>query len=102
MACHVNDVVNTTQDAEIAVGGLDGAIAGEIGPVPPIFTILVLAKLLIVGLNITLWLTPNRLKNARPRISNTDIAGLSAACFDLASLLIVNNREYAQNARAAT
>src|ERR671937_1021343 len=48
VACDVDHVVDTSEDAEVAVGRLDGAVAGEVGPVLPLLAVLVLAVLLVV------------------------------------------------------
>src|SRR5260370_35145665 len=92
MTGHVDDVVDAAENAVVAVGGKNGAIGGVVRPVAPIFTLWVFAVLLIVLSDEALRIAPNRLHDARPGISNTNISGSVGAGFDFLSVLVPDHR----------
>src|SRR6266487_2508971 len=92
VAGHVDHVVDPAEDAEVAVGRLDGAVAGEVGPVMPVLAPPVPAVLLVVGLHEPLRLAPDRLEDAGPGVADTDVAGAAAAGLDHIAVLVVDHR----------
>src|SRR6266540_620948 len=97
----VDHVVDPAEDAEIAVGGLDSAVAREIRPVAPVGALLVPAVLLVVGLDEPLGLAPDRLEDPGPRVANADVAGPAAPRLDDLAVLVVDHRVDTENARPA-
>src|SRR5882762_3357082 len=73
MAGDVDDVIHAAEDAVVAVGGEHGAVTGEVGPVPPIFTLRILAIFFVVLLHETVGIAPDGLHDAGPGISNADV-----------------------------
>ena len=101
MSSDVDHVVNAAEDAEIAVGRLDGSVAREIRPVAPVLALLVPAVLLVVGLDEALVLAPDPLEDAGPRIPDADVAGAAAPRLDDLTLLVVDHGIDAEDARPA-
>src|SRR5262249_56187548 len=67
VACNFDAVIPPPQDAEISIRGLERAVAGKVGPVSPILTVLVPAILLIICTDVAFGLSPDRLEDAWPR-----------------------------------
>src|SRR2546428_14115382 len=82
MPGHVDDVVDAPEDPEVAVRGLERAVAREVRPVVPVRAGFVLAVLVVVDLHEPLWLAPNRLEDARPRVADADVPRPPAAGLD--------------------
>src|SRR5579859_3484278 len=102
MPGHIDHIIDAAKDAEIAVGGQHRAIACEVGPVMPVFTLLVTTVFLIVDLHKALGLAPDGLEDAGPRVTDANVAGSSTASFDGLALFIVDHRVDAQHARSTT
>ncbi len=62
MPGHVDDVVDSTQDAIVAVGRLQSAVAGHVRPVAPVTALSVLAVARVVLLDEAIGVLPDRLK----------------------------------------
>src|SRR5664279_4908384 len=102
MAGHVDHVVDAAEDAEVAVGGLDGAVAGEVGPVLPVFALLVPAVLRVIDLHEAVRLAADGLEDSRPRVADADVSRLAAACLDDVTVLVVDHRVDAEHSRPTT
>src|SRR5438046_916141 len=74
----VDDVVDTAEDPEVAVSGLNGAVAGEVRPVLPLLPIFVLGVFCLISLHETGGNLPDRLHYSPPLISDSDVARLGA------------------------
>src|SRR5262249_40421646 len=92
VASHVDDVIHPAQNAIVAVLRLHGAITGEVGPVTPVFAVLIAAIFGIVRRDKALAITPDGLETAWPGIAYTDIPGFARAGGDLIAMLIVDHR----------
>src|SRR5262245_60546557 len=99
MAGDVDDVVHAPQDAEVAVRRLHRAIAGEVGPVVPVFAAAVAVVLGVILLDEALAVAPDGLEDTRPRIADADVAGAAGARFDLFALFVVDSRIDARHRR---
>src|SRR6185437_13674399 len=84
----VDHVVDAAEDAEVAVGRLDRTVAREVRPVVPVGRLRVLVVLGVVRRDEPLWLAPDRLEDARPRVADADVARLAAAGRDLVGVLV--------------
>src|SRR5262245_22143236 len=62
---NVDDVINSTQDAIVAVGCLQSAVAGHVRPVAPVATVPILTIPRVVLVDVAIWVLPDRLKRAR-------------------------------------
>src|SRR5260370_9971949 len=98
MPGHVDDVVDSTQDAIVAVGRLQSAVAGHVRPVAPVPTVPVLAVPRVVLLDVAIGVLPDRLKRARPGVLDTDISGAAGARRDLVARLVIDDRMNARHA----
>ena len=87
----VDHVVDPTDDAEVAVGGEDGAVVGEVRPVVPVLALGVAAVLLVVGVDEPLGLSPDRLEDSRPGVADADVAGATAPRLDDLALLVIDD-----------
>src|SRR5262249_14415020 len=74
VAGHVDDVVDPTKDAIVTVLRLQGAVIREIGPVPPILAVWVLAVSLVVLLHEAIWVLPNLREVPGRGIRDADVA----------------------------
>src|SRR6516162_1727291 len=92
MSGNVDDIVNSTQDAIVAVSCLQGTVAGHVRPVTPVSTVPVLAVPCVVLVDVAIGVLPDCLKRARPGILNTDISSPTGARRDLVTHLIINDR----------
>src|SRR5215470_19538753 len=101
MPGHVDDVVDAAEYPEVPIGGLQGAIAGEVGPVVPVGARLVLAVLLVVDLYVPLGLSPDRLEDPGPGVADADVARLAAARGHGIALFVEDHREDAQDSGTA-
>src|SRR5262249_39256553 len=59
---NVDDVINSTQDAIVAVGCLQSAVAGHVRPVAPVATVPILTIPRVVLVDVAIWVLPDRLK----------------------------------------
>ncbi len=87
----VDHVVDAAEDPEVAVGGLDRAVAREVRPVAPVLAVLVAVVLRVVDLHEALGLTPDRLKDARPGIADADVAGRPLPASTSSPILVVDH-----------
>src|SRR5215469_4888576 len=101
VAGHVDDVVDATEDAEVAVLGLQRAVTGEVRPVVPVLAVRIGVVLAVVDVDEPLGLTPYRLHDAGPWVADADVAGLAAALGNLVAVLVVDDRVDAEHAWAA-
>src|SRR3989442_2794058 len=92
MPGHVDDVVDAPEDPEVAVRGLERAVAREVRPVVPVRAGFVLAVLLVVDLHEPLWLTPDRLEDAGPRVADADVPRPTPAGLDHPAVLVIDYR----------
>src|SRR5262249_20137790 len=102
VARHVDHVVDAAEDAEVAVLGLDRAVAGEVRPVVPVLALRVRVVLGVVRLDEPLRLAPDRLEDARPRVADADVPGLVAALPHLDAVLLGDDQVDADHRGAAT
>src|SRR5207248_7041945 len=77
MPGHIDDVIHSAQNAEVAVRRQYGPIRSKIWPVTPVFAVGVLAILPVVLVDETLAITPHGLDDPRPRIGNAGVARLA-------------------------
>src|SRR5262249_38083850 len=75
MSRDVDDVVDATQNPEVAVRWEYCTVRGKVRPITPVLALPVPAVLPIVLRDETIGVTPNGLHDAGPRVSNTDVAG---------------------------
>src|SRR3984885_1947955 len=101
VAGHVDHVVDAAEDPEVAVGRLDRAVAGEVGPVVPVGGLRVLVVLGVVRRDEPLRLAPDGLEDARPRVADDDVARLAAARGHLFAVLVEDGRQDAEGRGAA-
>src|SRR5262249_19902272 len=101
VAGHVDHVVHPAQNAEVAVGRLQRAVAGEVRPVVPVLALRVTAVLAVVGVHEPFGLAPDALELAGPRVADADVARPSAAGLDHLAVLVVDHRVDAQHAGTA-
>src|SRR5262249_45803539 len=88
--------------AIVAVGCLQGAVAGHVGPVAPVPTVPVLAVPRIVLVDVAIGVLPDRLKRARPGVLNTDISSPAGARGNLVAHLVIDDRMNARHAWPCT
>src|SRR5262249_34134980 len=99
---NVDDVINSTQDAIVAVGCLQSAVAGHVRPVAPVATVPILTIPRVVLVDVAIWVLPDRLKRARPGVLNTDISSPAGAWRNLVAHLVIDDRMNARHARSCT
>src|SRR5262249_47753726 len=93
-----DDIVNSTQDAIVAVGRLQCTIAGHVGPVAPVPTVSVLTVPRVVLVDVAIGVLPDRLKRAWPGVLDTDISRPAGAGWDLVTQVVINDRMNAGHA----
>src|SRR6266545_5545514 len=98
---HVDHVVDPAEDPEVAVGRPNSTVTGEVRPVAPVLALPVPAVLLVVGLHEPLRLAPDRLEDARPGVTDADVAGAAASGLDLLALFVVDHGIDPEDPRAA-
>src|SRR5215471_17735624 len=91
MPSHIDHVVDTPEDPEVAVGRLDCPVASEVRPVTPVLAVLVPTVLRVVDLHEALGLTPDCLEDAGPGVADADVASSAASRFDDLALLVVDH-----------
>src|SRR5262249_50409411 len=101
VAGDVDHVVDAAEDPEVAVGRLERAVAGEVGPVVPVLAVRVSVVLGVVHIDEPLGLSPDRLHDSGPRVLDANVARAAAAGGDLVRVLVVDRREDTERARAA-
>src|SRR5262249_23992341 len=101
VAGDVDHVVDAAEDPEVAVGRLERAVAGEVGPVVPVLAVRVPVVLGVVHIDEPLGLSPDRLHDSGPRVLDANVARAAAARRDLVRVLVVDRREDTERARAA-
>src|SRR5262252_5950497 len=101
MACDVDNVIYTAEDAVVAVGGDHGAVACEIGPVLPLLALRILAILCVILLYEAIGVAPDRLHDAGPWIANADVARGMLAGFDFSTIFIPDDRKDSKRGRAS-
>src|SRR5208337_2396466 len=94
----VDDIVDSTLDAIVAVGRLQSTVAGHVWPVAPVLTVPVLAVARIVLLDVAIGVFPDRLERARPRVLDTDVSGAAGARRDFVAVLVIDDRMNAGHA----
>src|SRR5258708_28879327 len=99
MPGHIDHVVHTAQNAEIAVRGLHGAVTCEVWPITPVFALRILVVFLIILENKALAIAIDRLEDSRPWIANTDVPGLARAGFYFLCVLIKDDGINSRNRR---
>ncbi|GBE21803.1 hypothetical protein BMS3Bbin01_01155 [bacterium BMS3Bbin01] len=97
----VDDIVDSTKDPEVTVGCLDGAVARQIRPVAPVLAVFVPAVPLVVDLDESVGLFPDRLEDARPRVADADVPGPAASGLDSVVVVVVDHRVDSEDPRAA-
>src|SRR5271166_3642681 len=95
----VDDVVDPAQDAIVAVSRLQGTVIGEIGPVPPVLAVRVLAIPPVVCLDEAIRVLPDRLEYSGPRVLDADVPRAPRAWRNLVALLVVDDWMDAGHAR---
>src|SRR5262252_3806369 len=98
----LGDVINSTQDAIVAVGCLQSAVAGHVRPVAPVATVPILTIPRVVLVDVAIWVLPDRLKRARPGVLNTDISSPAGAWRNLVAYPVIDDRMNARHARSCT
>src|SRR5207245_7815534 len=88
----VDHVVNTAEDAVVAVGRLHRAIAAHEGPVAPVFAAGIPVVLAEVRLDVAVGVAPNRLHDARPRIADADVDGPPGALGHFGAGFVIDDR----------
>src|SRR5205823_4375621 len=78
MAGDVDDIVDAAEDPEVAVGGLQSSVAGEIWPVAPVLALRIFVVLCVVRRHEAIRILPDRLHDSGPGIADADVARLSA------------------------
>src|SRR5665811_859547 len=101
MPGYVDHIVDPTEDPEVAICRLDGAVAREVGPVAPVLALLVTAVLLVVDLHEALGLAPDRLEGAGPRIADADVARAAASGLYHLAVFVVDYGVDPEDPRAA-
>src|SRR5208337_1040232 len=94
----VDDIVDATQDAIVAVGRLQSTVAGHVWPVAPVPAVPILAVPHVVLLDVAIGVFPDRLERARPRVLDTDVSGAAGARRDFVADLVIDNRMNAGHA----
>src|SRR5262249_3999634 len=95
-------VVDAPEDTEVPVRGLQGTVAGEVGPVVPVLAVSVPVVLGVVDIDEALGLPPDRLHDPWPGIPDANVACAAAARRDVVSVFVVDHREDAEGAGPAT
>src|SRR5208282_5228009 len=85
---HIDDIIDSAENAEIAVGGQHRAVRRKIGPVTPILAVAILAVFGVVLGNETVVRTPNGLHDSRPGIPDADVARLARSSRDLLPVFV--------------
>src|SRR6516165_206263 len=91
MPGHVDHVIDPAQDTIVAISGLHCAIVTEVRPVMPVLALRVFAVLAVVGCDVAVRISPDRLEDSRPRVADADIPGPAGAGWDLLSVLVQNH-----------
>src|SRR6516164_9785506 len=99
VASDVDHIIDPAEYPEVAVGGLERPVVGEVRPVVPVFAIGVLVVLAVVGVQEPIGIAPDRLEDARPGVADADVARLASR--NLVGVLVVDDRVDAQHARPA-
>src|SRR5207245_5893731 len=73
----IDHVIDTAEDAVIAIGRLHRAVAAQERPVTPVFAPGVLVVLAVVRFDVAVVVAPDRLHDARPRVADTHVARLA-------------------------
>src|SRR4029077_19104579 len=94
-------VVDASEDPEVTVLGLQRAVARKVRPVVPVLAVLLLVVLGVVGLDEPVGVSIDGLEDARPGVSDGDVAGLLAAFGNWLALFVEDLREDAKDAGAA-
>src|SRR5581483_7760879 len=92
VAGDVDHVIDAPEDADVAVGGLHGAVAGVVRPVAPVFAPGIAVVLGVVLPDEALAVAPDGLENSRPRITDTDVARLARAGRNLPAFFVEDDR----------
>src|SRR5208337_4684179 len=98
VASDVDHVVHATEDAVVAVRRLHGRVTGQVGPVPPVLAVPVLAVLAVVRPDVAIAVAPEGLQTPRPRVADADVTGLVGAGREFLAMLVVDHRVDARHA----
>jgi hypothetical protein len=74
MAGDVDHVVDAAENAIVAVGRLQRAVAGEVRPIAPILAVRVFAVARVILRDKAVGIAPDGLEYSGPRIADADIA----------------------------
>src|SRR4029077_12175273 len=94
----VDHIVDASEDSEISVRRAEGAVAGEVRPVTPVFALGILVVFRVVRLDEAIRILPDGLHDARPRIADADVAGLCATRH-LFAFFVIDDRMNPRHAR---
>src|SRR5208337_3639908 len=74
VAGDIDDVVHAAENSVVAVGRKDGGVGGVVGPIAPILALRILVVFLVVLTDEAMRVAPDGLHNARPGITDADVA----------------------------
>ncbi len=97
MSGDVDDIIDASEDPEIAVRSFHRGITGEIGPVAPVFALGIFVVHAEIGVHETVAVAPDGLEAARPGILDADVARLAGTGSNLVALVIENDWVNARN-----
>src|SRR5262249_30261649 len=101
VARDIDHVVDTSENAIVAISRLHGTVTAEEGPLAPILALRLLVVLGVVRLDVAVRISPNRLHQARPWVADADVTGLAGALTDFLAALIVDDQMDAGRAGSA-
>src|SRR5713226_6382437 len=101
MPSHVDHVVDASEDAEVAVLGLQRSVAGEVRPVVPVLAVILLVVLRVVGRHESIRVSIDGLEDAGPGIADDDVARLLTPLWNRIAVLVEDLRINTEDARAA-
>src|SRR6266852_5995746 len=75
MPGHIDDIVDSPEDAIVTVGRLQRAVVTRVWPIAPVTTLPILAVTRVVLFDVPVGVLPDRLKCAWPRVLDADVSG---------------------------
>src|SRR6202030_4432025 len=92
MSRDVDDIVDAPENSVITVSGQYRAIGRVVWPVAPVFALRALVIFFVILIDEALRIAPDGLHDARPRIADTNVSGVSGTGRNFIAVLIPNDR----------
>ena len=91
VAGHVDDIIDASQDTDITIFRHHGRVAGQVGPVAPVFGIGIFIVLCKVGVHKPVAVPPDGLEHPRPGVLDADVARLAGTCRHFGAFFVKND-----------